>query len=170
MKRPAGSLPLSSGGKGKSMCVVRNSPTKVLGDGLADQSAPRSVVDEPDVSSCETASAKDGGRSKHGELLVNFVQTVTPSPTIQPDADADEDTPPPIRKSGSHVGHCSGKDDHSPSLQVGDLTPKRKASGLSTLSHKKSPKKSPKNMKVAVDSPSCLEDEANEDQVDSPIP
>jgi hypothetical protein len=141
--------------------VCGNSPTKVLGDGLADQSAPRSAMDEPNVSSCETASTKDGDRSEHGEFPVNFVQTVTPSPAIQPDADADEDTPPPIRKSGGRVGHCSGKDDHSPSPQVGDLTPKRKASSLSTLSHKKSPKKSPKNVKVAADSPSCLEDEAN---------
>jgi hypothetical protein len=121
-KSPTGSLPLSSGRKGKSMCVVRNSPTKVLADGLPDQSALRSVMDEPNVSSYETASTKDGGfqlhsRSEHGELLVNFVQTVTPSPAIQLDVDADEKTPPPIGISGSRVGNCSksGKDDHSPS-------------------------------------------------------
>jgi hypothetical protein len=158
------------------MCVVRNSPTKVLVDSLADQSAPKSVLDELDVSSCEIDSAKDGSiqlhsRSEHGKLLVNYMQIVTPSPAIQPNT-VDEETPPPNGKSVSCVGKCSksGKDDHSPSPQVGDLTPKRKASGLSTLSHKKSPKKSPKNVKVAADSPSCLEDEANEEQVDSPVP
>jgi hypothetical protein len=121
-KTPDGSLPLSSGGKGKSMFVVRNLPTKVLADSLANQSAPKSVLDEPDVSSCETDSAKDGGiqfhnGSEHGELLVNYVQIVTPSPTIQPNADVDEKTPLPNENSASCVGKCSksGKDDHSSS-------------------------------------------------------
>ena len=69
-------------------------------------------MDEPDVSSCEIASAKDGGiqlhsRSEHGELLVNFVQTMTLLPAIQLDVDAHKKTSPPIGISGSHVGNCS---------------------------------------------------------------
>ena len=104
------------------MFVVRNLPTKVLADSLADQSTPKSALDEPNVSSCEIDSAKDCGiqfhnGSEHGELLVNYVQIVTPSPTIQPNADIDEKTLLPNGKSASNVGKCfkSGKDDHSPS-------------------------------------------------------
>ena len=123
---------MSSGRKEKSLYLVINSPTKVLADGLLDQSTPRFIVDELDVSSCEIASAKDGGielhsRSEYGELLVNFVQTMTLLPTIQLDVDAHEKTSPPIGISGSRIGNCSksGKDDHSPSPRKNSLKMQR---------------------------------------------